>query len=193
MSDPFGRHGVSEMVYTGFGDGIGGVRLGSVDDVAGHGGCEDYGARGGTGDDFSTKLSTPFRVKHSSSSSPRHPENQSYKPGNCSCDEKGAVHVHIKYPPPLLDGVLNCQFRSGDTGKAEQDINASKFDRDLSNTIIYNRLVRHVDFFEYNHWLRLFTFTRLSIMLERSCSLLFIDIEDAEMGDTVFKESSGAD
>lgn len=193
MSDPFGRHGASEMVYTCLGDGIGGVGLGSVDDVAGHRGCEDYGARGRAGDYISIKLSTPFHVKHSSSSCPRHLVSQCYKPGNCSCNEKGAMHVHIKYPPPLLDGVLNRQFRSGDTGKAEQDIDASKFDRDFSNTIIYNRLVCHVDFLEYDHWLRLFTYTRFSIMLERSCPLLLINIEDCEVGDTVFLESSGAD
>ena len=38
------------MVDAGFGDGVGGVWLGLVDDVAGHGGCEDDGGGGGAGD-----------------------------------------------------------------------------------------------------------------------------------------------
>ena len=36
MSDPLARHGACQVVDACFGDGVGGVRLGLVDDVAGH-------------------------------------------------------------------------------------------------------------------------------------------------------------
>ena len=48
MTDPLAGEGASQVVDAGFGDGVGGVRLWGVDDVAGHGGCEDHG-RGGEG------------------------------------------------------------------------------------------------------------------------------------------------
>lgn len=55
MPDPLARHRTRQVVDAGFGDGISGVRLGLVDDVAGHRGSEDDGGGGnfGAGDDVS--------------------------------------------------------------------------------------------------------------------------------------------
>lgn len=36
MPNPLARHRTRQMVDAGFGDGVGGVGLGLVDDVAGH-------------------------------------------------------------------------------------------------------------------------------------------------------------
>ena len=43
MGDPLAGEGACEVVDAGFGDGVGGVGLGLVDDVGGHGGGEDDG------------------------------------------------------------------------------------------------------------------------------------------------------
>ncbi len=51
MADPFARERAREVVHAGFGDGVGGVGLRGVDDVGGHGGCEEDGGGGeGEGD-----------------------------------------------------------------------------------------------------------------------------------------------
>ena len=65
MSNPFGGHGASEVVYTGFGDGIGGMWLWCIHDVARHGSCEDDSAGARVGDYVSTDLSEMIHPKHS--------------------------------------------------------------------------------------------------------------------------------
>lgn len=53
------------MVYTGFGDGIGGMWLWCIHDVAGHGSCEDDGAGARAGDYIPTDLSEIEHGMHS--------------------------------------------------------------------------------------------------------------------------------
>lgn len=58
MPNPLARHRTRQVVDAGFGDGVGGVGLGMVDDIAGHRGGEDDGGGGnfGAGDDISIYL-----------------------------------------------------------------------------------------------------------------------------------------
>lgn len=57
MPDPLARHRTRQVVDASFGDGVGGVGLGLVDDVAGHRGREDDGGGGEVaGDDVSVGL-----------------------------------------------------------------------------------------------------------------------------------------
>lgn len=87
-------------MHAGFGDGVCGVRLRLIDDVAGHGCRKDYGAGLRAGYHRSVMV-VSVDVRE---------EPGALRPGDCSCKKERAMYINVKYSPPGIDGVLNSQL-----------------------------------------------------------------------------------